>query len=47
MDPRRPTGPGCGRLVYKNEKPVGVALLGDLTGMQQWKQALLKGGTEE
>ncbi len=47
VDPRRHAGPGCGRLVYKNEKPVGVALLGDLTGMQQWKQALLKGGTEE
>ena len=46
IDSRRPAVPGHGRRVYRDDKLIGAALLGDLTKMQEWKRELLEGGTE-
>ena len=41
VDPRRPAVPGRGVRVWRDEKLVGAALMGDLTKMQAWKTEVL------
>ena len=47
VDLRRPAVPGRGVKVWKNDRLVGVALLGDLTKMHQWKKELAEQGRDK
>lgn len=47
VDPRRPAVPGRGKKVWKDGRLKGVALLGNLTSMNDWKRELLEGRNAE